>query len=267
MMRLAGLLPDGDIPMPNEQLQEEWFHMTFHKSDHAEYVQSGCKLSNKMLQTIVEYFQSIHEAHENDGNLMRHQIRKIRVEAKHELHRKLEERYVHKKCLLSNQCRATGCTINTMAATIFVSMADRSSASSATTAVAVTTNATTGRVPLSTKTRTSSPVASTASMPSTRTKSAMLMRNQEKLHANNNKCRHKSGHYNDNPYTSSNNELRRSAHIPMPSNSDASASNKSESEENFYLIEGKKNKKRRSGNVLSSPCSCKSGGTSRIVEI
>ena len=44
MMRVAGLLPTGDIEMPNVQLLVEWFYMTFHKSDHAEYVQSRCKL-------------------------------------------------------------------------------------------------------------------------------------------------------------------------------------------------------------------------------
>jgi hypothetical protein len=63
MMRVASLLPEGNIPMPNKQLQVEWFYMTFHKSDHAEYVQSGRKLSNKMPQTIAEYFQSIHGTH------------------------------------------------------------------------------------------------------------------------------------------------------------------------------------------------------------
>jgi hypothetical protein len=54
MMRVASLLPEGNIPMPNKRLQVEWFYMTFHKSDRAEYVQSGRKLSNEMLQTTAE---------------------------------------------------------------------------------------------------------------------------------------------------------------------------------------------------------------------
>jgi hypothetical protein len=45
----------------------------------------------------------------------------------------------------------------------------------------------------------------------------------------------------------------------MPSNSDSSTSGKSKAKENFYLSEGKKNKKRSLGNVPSSSCSCKSG--------
>jgi hypothetical protein len=49
----------------------------------------------------------------------------------------------------------------------------------------------------------------------------------------------------------------------MPSNGKASVSNESKDEENFYLSEGKKNNKRRLGEMLSSSCSCKSGDTSK----
>jgi hypothetical protein len=56
MMCVVGLLPKGNIPMPNEQLQVEWFYMTFQKSDCMEYLRSGRKLSNKMHQTIAETF-------------------------------------------------------------------------------------------------------------------------------------------------------------------------------------------------------------------
>jgi hypothetical protein len=105
MMHVTGLLPEGAILTPNEQLQVEWFYMTFHKSDRAEYVQSRCKLSNEMLQTVTEYFQSIHKTRENNGSLMHHQIEKIWAEAKRELRHKLEEQLGRKQRLLSNQCR------------------------------------------------------------------------------------------------------------------------------------------------------------------
>jgi hypothetical protein len=49
----------------------------------------------------------------------------------------------------------------------------------------------------------------------------------------------------------------------MPSNSNMSTSDESKAEENVYLREGKKNKKRRSGDVPSSSRSCKSGGNSK----
>ena len=76
-MHVTGLLPMGNILMPNAQLQVEWFYMTFHKSDCTEYVQSGCKLCNKALQTLAEYFQSIHKTCENDGSLQCHQLKKV----------------------------------------------------------------------------------------------------------------------------------------------------------------------------------------------
>ncbi len=77
MMCVADLLPEGNIPMPNAQLQVEWFYKTFHKSDRMEYVQSGRKLSNETLQTVVEYFQLIHETREKDGSLMHRQIKRF----------------------------------------------------------------------------------------------------------------------------------------------------------------------------------------------
>jgi hypothetical protein len=105
MMRVAGLLSEGNIPTPNKQLQVEWFYMTFHKSDCAEYVQSRHKLSNETLQTAAEYFQSIHKTCESNGSLTHHQIKKFWVEAKWELRRKVEEQYARKNSLLSNQRR------------------------------------------------------------------------------------------------------------------------------------------------------------------
>ncbi len=35
MLRIAELLPEGDIVSPNAALQVEWFYMSFHKSDHS----------------------------------------------------------------------------------------------------------------------------------------------------------------------------------------------------------------------------------------
>ncbi len=71
MLHVLGLLPVGDIETPGASLQVEWFYMTFHKSDHAEYVGSGQRLHDETLQTLTEYFQSIHETHKNDGSLQR----------------------------------------------------------------------------------------------------------------------------------------------------------------------------------------------------
>ncbi len=106
MLHVLGVLPADDIKTPGASLQVEWLYMTFHKSDHAEYMQSGQKLRDKTLQTLAEYFQSVHETHENDGSLQCHQGKKICTEVKRELHHELEELYACKLRHLTNQHRS-----------------------------------------------------------------------------------------------------------------------------------------------------------------
>jgi hypothetical protein len=67
MLCIIKLLAEGDLPPPNAALQVEWFCMSFHCSDHTEYVHSGRKLSNEMLQTLAKYFESIFLACISDG--------------------------------------------------------------------------------------------------------------------------------------------------------------------------------------------------------
>ena len=62
LLRVAELLPAGDIITPSAKLQVEWFYMTFHKSDCVEYVRSGRKLRDENLQTLTEYFESIYDS-------------------------------------------------------------------------------------------------------------------------------------------------------------------------------------------------------------
>ncbi len=59
MLHVTKLLPKGDHPLPNAALQVEWFYKSFHCLDHTEYVCSRRKLSDKTLQTLTRYFESI----------------------------------------------------------------------------------------------------------------------------------------------------------------------------------------------------------------
>jgi hypothetical protein len=90
MMRVTDLIPKGNILTPKPNLQVEWFYITFHKSDRTEYMQSEHKLQNKMLQTLAEYFQSIHKTCENDGSLQRLLLKIFQAEAKRKLRCKQE---------------------------------------------------------------------------------------------------------------------------------------------------------------------------------
>jgi Zn-finger protein len=96
MFRVAELLPAGDIETPSASLQVEWFYMTFHKTDRAEYVRSGRKLRDETLQTLAEYFESIYDTRQNDGHYRRMQVEKVRSDAKREMRHELEQRYARK---------------------------------------------------------------------------------------------------------------------------------------------------------------------------
>ena len=71
MLRIAELMPAGDIPMPIKALQVEWFYMTFHNNDRSEYVWSGRQLEDEMIVLLAEYFERLFNAHLLDGTLMK----------------------------------------------------------------------------------------------------------------------------------------------------------------------------------------------------
>ncbi len=101
MLRITKLLPEGDIPMPNAALQVQWFYMSFLCSDHAEYVRSGRKLSDEMLQPLSKYFKSIFLARISNGSIQRKLDEQLCLAAKCKLHHELKERYREKLKRLS----------------------------------------------------------------------------------------------------------------------------------------------------------------------
>ena len=96
MLRVAELLPEGDIEKPSASLSVEWFYMTFHRSDQAEYVRSGRKLCVESLKSLAEYFETIYDSCASEGLVPRRQLDKIRANAKREMHHELRERYDRK---------------------------------------------------------------------------------------------------------------------------------------------------------------------------
>jgi len=96
MLRIAELMPAGDIPPPNEALQVEWFYMTFHKTDRSEYVRSGRQLEDETIVSLAEYFERLFNARLLDGSLQKKREEQIRQSAQSELCHDLEERYKRK---------------------------------------------------------------------------------------------------------------------------------------------------------------------------
>ncbi len=50
---MAELLPEDNLERPSASLSVEWFYMTFHRSDRAEYVRSGRKLCKETLKSLA----------------------------------------------------------------------------------------------------------------------------------------------------------------------------------------------------------------------
>jgi hypothetical protein len=96
MLRVAELIPEGDLKKPATSLSVEWFYMTFHRTDRAEYVRSGRKLREEMLKLLAEYFELIYDSRLSEGLVLRCQLDKIQADAKSEMRHELRERYDRK---------------------------------------------------------------------------------------------------------------------------------------------------------------------------
>jgi hypothetical protein len=106
MLRIAQMLPEEDIPTPNAALQVEWFYMTFHRSDRAEYLRSGRKLCDETLASLAAYFESGFDARVADGLLRKLRDEQVRVQAQNKYRHELQTRYHDKlKCLANNRKR------------------------------------------------------------------------------------------------------------------------------------------------------------------
>ena len=104
MLRIAELLPAGDLATPNSALQVEWFYTSFHKSDCSEYVRSRRRLVDEMLTTLAQYFESIHDAWVTNGTLQKKCDNQIRQAACCDYHHKHQLRYNDKlKCIADKQ--------------------------------------------------------------------------------------------------------------------------------------------------------------------
>ena len=77
MLRVAEFLPEGKFKRPAASLSMEWFYMTFHRTDRAEYLRSGRKLREETLKLLAEYFESIYDSRLSKGLVPCRQLDKI----------------------------------------------------------------------------------------------------------------------------------------------------------------------------------------------
>ena len=80
----------------------EWFYITFHHSNRAEYLHSGCKLCDEMLASLAAYFESGFYARVADGSLCKLRDEQVCVQARNEYRHELQTRYHDKLKRLTN---------------------------------------------------------------------------------------------------------------------------------------------------------------------
>ena len=102
MLQIVQMLPEGDILNSNAALQVEWFYMTFHCSDCAEYLRSRHKLCNETLAGLAAYFESGFDARVADGMLCKLRDEHVRVKACNEYCHELQACYHDKLKRLAN---------------------------------------------------------------------------------------------------------------------------------------------------------------------
>ncbi len=74
---MVELLLEDDLKKPAANLSVEWFYMTFHRTDRAEYARSGRKLCKETLKSLTEYFESIYDSRLSKGLVPRRQLDKV----------------------------------------------------------------------------------------------------------------------------------------------------------------------------------------------
>ena len=99
------MLPEGDTPNPNAALQVEWFYMSFHRSNRAEYLRSRRKLCNETLATLAEYFESGFNVRMADGTLCKLHDEQVCVKACNKYRHELQACYHDKLKRLANSRR------------------------------------------------------------------------------------------------------------------------------------------------------------------
>jgi hypothetical protein len=101
MLRIADLLPASNIANLTKSLAAKWYYKTYHNADCKKFVASRKKLSDKTIESLVEYFQALFAQKKRDGMLekeeMDHLCSRARKQVGEDLHHKIRSsKLLHK---------------------------------------------------------------------------------------------------------------------------------------------------------------------------
>ena len=92
MLRIAELLPAGDIPKPSDELSLQWYYMSYHKNDREKFVLSGKTLNDETIESVTTFFQALFEQRKLDGTIERQEAERLHKRLLREASEKLHGR-------------------------------------------------------------------------------------------------------------------------------------------------------------------------------
>ena len=78
MLRIAKILPTGDIPKPSDALALQWYYMPYHKSNREKFVLGGKTLKGATVETVTKFLQAFYEQRKLDGLLDRQEVERLK---------------------------------------------------------------------------------------------------------------------------------------------------------------------------------------------
>ena len=92
MLRIAKLLPAGNIPKPSNELSLQWYYISYHKNDRKKFVLSGKTLVDETIESVTTFFQALFKQKKLDGTIKRQEADRIRKRILREASEKLRGR-------------------------------------------------------------------------------------------------------------------------------------------------------------------------------
>jgi hypothetical protein len=92
MLRIAELLPAGDIQKPSDGLALQWYYMSYHKNDCKKFVCSGKTLNDETIESVTTFFQALFEQRKLNGMIKQQEAERLRKRLLQEASEKLRGR-------------------------------------------------------------------------------------------------------------------------------------------------------------------------------
>ena len=112
-LRIAEILPAGNIPKPSDTLTLQWYYMSYHKSDRKKFVLGSKTLKDATVETITKFFQALYEQKKLGSSLDHQEIKRLKKcllrKASEDLRCKVCDATDNNRTYCAKQCYGANC--------------------------------------------------------------------------------------------------------------------------------------------------------------